>query len=206
MKYILYVLFSYMWLSLQLRTGDSKSITEIGKEFGAKSVARGMEAEFSEIQIQIFERQHVKGAQVKRFRIAIHNMEPVQVLLFGLQKPVCDQNRPVQRQTLEASGMNDGIFVENQMELIVPCLLRPNLAEVALESPGTMALGMALFAELTPHTDRAGEYVFASRSQKKIVWCKPQNHGIIGTNRMVRQAKKRVRKRYHSGKLSRQNM
>ena len=51
-----------------------------------------------------------------------------------------------------------------------------------------------------------GSALFASRAQQKIVWCKPQNHGIIGTNRMVGQAKKRVRKRYHSGELSRQNM
>ena len=63
--------------------------------------------------------------------------------------------------------------------------------------------GAAFFAGLTPHTDRAGECVLAPRSQQKIVWCKHQNHGIIGTNRMERQAKKRARKRYHSEELSR---
>ena len=51
--------------------------------------------------------------------------------------------------------------------------------------PVPWVLGRRFFAELTPHTDGAGKCVSASRSQQKIVWCKPQNHGIIGTNRMV---------------------
>lgn len=65
-------------------------------------------------------------------------------------------------------------------------LLRPNLAEVP-QTPGTIGqvLGRRFFAVLTPPTDREGECISAPRSLQKIVWCKPQNHGIIGTNRMV---------------------
>lgn len=72
-----------------------------------------MEAEFSEIQIQIFERQHVKGAQVKRFRIAIHNMEPVQVFCLSRRNRYVIKIGQCRDKTLEASGMNDGIFGEN---------------------------------------------------------------------------------------------